>query len=207
MKKVLHRDWVFPLSKDNVLKLLTLLDQSMHQPILFVTVCVSQTMASCTNKDLSGNAFFDACPNSMGIHNTRTVSEISDYLVEKCTLEHATQVLLVLDLNKDGIIDRNEFVKGHKAGTLAVMERIERMATGSLEALVALTRNGDAQDKTSAAGALSTLARDSAANKAAIVAAGGIEALVALTRDGDATCKAAAAGALATLLTGAEAIA
>lgn len=180
----------------------------MHQPIfIFVTVCVSQTMASCTNKDLSGNAFFDACPNSMGVHNTRTVSEISDYLVEKCTLEHATQVLLVLDLNKDGIIDRNEFVKGHKAGTLAVMERIERMATGSLEALVALTRNGDAQDKTSAAGALSTLARDSAANKAAIVAAGGIEALVALTRDGDATCKAAAAGALATLLTVAEAIA
>jgi hypothetical protein len=72
---------------------------------------------------------------------------------------------------------------------------------------VALTRNGDAEDKTSAAGALSILARDSAANKAAIVAAGGIEALVALTRDGDATCKAAAAGALATLLSGAEAIA
>ena len=90
---------------------------------------------------------------------------------------------------------------------MAVIKKIERMATGSLEALVALTRNGDAEDKTSSAGALSTLARDSAANKAAIVAAGGIEALVALTRDGDATRKAAAAGALATLLSGAGAIA
>jgi hypothetical protein len=168
---------------------------------------LASTAASTTFEALSVNEFFDACPNSMSTTDTRTVSEISDYLVQKCTLEHATQILLVLDLNKDGIIGRNEFVKGHKAGTLAVIKKIERMATGCLEALVALTRNGDAEDKTSAAGALSTLARDSAANKAAIVAAGGIEALVALTRDDDATCKAAAAGALATLLSETEAIA
>lgn len=90
---------------------------------------LASTAASTTFQALSVNEFFDCeffdlCPNSMGTTNTRTVSEISDYLVQKCTLEHATQILLVLDLNKDGIIGRNEFVKGHKAGTLAVIEKI-----------------------------------------------------------------------------------
>jgi len=76
------------------------------------------------------------------------------------------------------------------------------VATGALEPLAALLRDGAAEGKASAAGALQNLAIGDAAIKAAIVAAGALEPLAALVRDGDAQGKAKAAGALNVLSTG-----
>jgi hypothetical protein len=70
------------------------------------------------------------------------------------------------------------------------------VAAGALEPLAALVRDGDAEGKASAAGALMNLALGDAAIKAAIVAAGVLVPLAALVRDGDALGKANAAGAL-----------
>ncbi len=54
------------------------------------------------------------------------------------------------------------------------------MAAGALAPLAALVRDGDAEGKADAAGALANLADGDAAIKAAIVAAGALAPLVAL---------------------------
>ena len=78
-------------------------------------------------------------------------------------------------------------------------------AAGALPPLVAMLRNGTAEEQAAAAKALWKLARN-AANTAAIVAAGALVPLAALVRDGDAQGKANAAGALQNLATGDDAI-
>ena len=83
------------------------------------------------------------------------------------------------------------------AGDAAIKAAI--VAAGALVPLAALVRDGDAQGKANAAGALGNLAGGDAAIKAAIVAAGALEPLAALVRDGDARGKANAAGALKNL--------
>jgi len=82
------------------------------------------------------------------------------------------------------------FARGGEAAKEAVA------ATGGIEALVALLRNGSPEGKQAAATALGHLADEHEGRKESIAAAGGSEALVALVRDGTPDGKWAAADAL-----------
>lgn len=70
---------------------------------------------------------------------------------------------------------------------------------GGIEPLIALLRDGSAEGKTQAAGALAILAVNNADNQKSIAREGGIEALIGLLRDGSAKDKAWAEGALRSL--------
>ena len=63
-------------------------------------------------------AVFDAILSSTSATDTRTISEIGDYLISQCTMKLALvpRVLRMIDANGDGIIDRCEFIKAHEAG-------------------------------------------------------------------------------------------
>ncbi|KOO24508.1 hypothetical protein Ctob_002765 [Chrysochromulina tobinii] len=63
-------------------------------------------------------AVFDAILSSTSATDTRTISEIGDYLISQCTMKLALvpRVLRMIDANGDGIIDRGEFIKAHEAG-------------------------------------------------------------------------------------------
>jgi hypothetical protein len=66
-------------------------------------------------------AVFDAILSSTSATDTRTISEVANYLISQCALKLALvpRVLQIIDVNGDGIIDRDEFIKAHEAGKFA----------------------------------------------------------------------------------------
>jgi hypothetical protein len=66
-------------------------------------------------------AVFDAILSSTSATETRTISEVANYLISQCAMKLALvpRVLQIIDVNGDGIIDRDEFIKAHEAGIFA----------------------------------------------------------------------------------------
>ena len=66
-------------------------------------------------------AVFDAILSSTSATDTRTISEVAIYLISQCMMKLALvpRVLQIIDVNGDGIIDRDEFIKAHEAGIFA----------------------------------------------------------------------------------------
>ena len=66
-------------------------------------------------------AVFDAILSSTSATDTRTISEVANYLISQCAMKLALvpRVLQIIDVNGDGIIDRDEFIKAHEAGIFA----------------------------------------------------------------------------------------
>ena len=66
-------------------------------------------------------AVFDAILSSTSATDTRTISEVAIYLISQCMMKLALvpRVLQMIDVNGDGIIDRDEFIKAHEAGIFA----------------------------------------------------------------------------------------